>query len=91
MHYSELYRVEFSSDSNLRVVDGWAFYSSSIPKFNSSPHLKSIENNLFQYCTKLKCASFPVDSEIQTIRNEAFLKFEIWPILVKMLSKRLFI
>lgn len=69
---SQLQTIEFTENSELQIIDKFAFLSSSIEFLKIPSHLKIINERAFSQCRKLKTIEVPINSELQRIGSCAF-------------------
>lgn len=57
---------------NFKLLKKKAFYNTSIEYICIPPNVKEIDEEIFNFCKKLKVVEIPPDSELQTINKWAF-------------------
>ena len=66
--------IEFSDDSELKIIGRYAFSNSTLSKISIPNHVTKIEENAFSYCRSLQQVEFDENSEIKIIEKRAFAK-----------------
>ncbi|KAK8844354.1 hypothetical protein M9Y10_024568 [Tritrichomonas musculus] len=66
------YVKKVSIPSNIRIINSFAFYGSSIESILIPPHVVQICEAAFANCDKLQRVEIPSDSELQIIENDVF-------------------
>lgn len=69
---SSLKSVEFAPDNELQVIGSDAFAESQITEITIPIHVREIETNAFNQCFDIIDFNIPINSELVTIRKEAF-------------------
>lgn len=64
--------IEFEENSELQIIDKYAFTNSSIQKISLPRSLKKIRNRALGWCINLKTIEIPEDSELISIEQKAF-------------------
>lgn len=68
-----LNEVNFSKNSELEIIDKFAFFSCSfLPTIEIPPTVTEIREDSFSYCFQLKECKIPADSKLTQIHNNAF-------------------
>ncbi|KAK8891616.1 hypothetical protein M9Y10_028831 [Tritrichomonas musculus] len=73
----QLRSVEFSNNSNLRIIEKSAFSDLLFDSIYLPPHLTKICKEAFKFCRNLKRVEIPSNSELQIIENDSFSYTEI--------------
>ena len=88
IHFKAFYKqkviksIQFSEDSELRIIDDKAFEKSSIENIIIPPHVSRIGESSFCFCFNLNTIEFSQNSELETIRNDAFFNSSIQQITI---------
>lgn len=69
---SKVRKVEIPADSELRIIDDFAFSETPIVRFTISHHITEIGICAFNPCKQLKYFEVPFDSELKSIGDHAF-------------------
>lgn len=64
--------IMIPNDSNLRTIEEFAFYRTSIDYIRIPKTVRKIGTGAFGYCQKLSTVIIPTDSELTTIEKSAF-------------------
>ena len=67
-----LKKIEFEKDSQLELIDDFAFAQTKLEKITIPKHVKKIGKSAFYFIDNLEEVVFERDSEIQTICENAF-------------------
>ncbi|KAK8871265.1 hypothetical protein M9Y10_006981 [Tritrichomonas musculus] len=70
--FSKIKIIQFEPDSELRIINRFAFWKSSIEKFTIPPHLTVLCDSSFANCKQLLAIEIPENSELRTIQKNAF-------------------
>lgn len=68
----ELEKVEFDEDSELEIIEGYAFSCTAITEIKIPKHVKIIHKNAFESCDNLENVEFHPDSELIKIGKFVF-------------------
>ena len=69
---TELEKVEFQSNSKLKIIGRGAFSKTPIDYIKIPPHVTLIDNEAFSQCKNLKQFDFSNDSELQALKRYMF-------------------
>ena len=78
----QLLNVDFSEDSELQIIDSYAFFQSSLTSLSIPPNVVKINDNCFNSCYSFTKIEFPSDSKLQVIGPFAFSSCSIEQILI---------
>ena len=81
MHFSfcfcsELKTVEFQANSQLKIIDDYAFFVSSLESISIPPHVTEIGEMAFGYCEEIK------KIELKIIKQNSFCSYFLTKILI---------
>ncbi|KAK8847259.1 hypothetical protein M9Y10_019845 [Tritrichomonas musculus] len=70
-------KFEIQSNSNLQIIEKFAFCESNIKEISIPSTIKIISSYAFQYCTNLTKVEIPSNSNLQIIEKDAFYELSI--------------
>ncbi|KAK8892760.1 hypothetical protein M9Y10_030001 [Tritrichomonas musculus] len=73
----DIQKVEFSEDSQLEVIERFAFHKTAIESITIPAHVVEIAEYAFDECTNLKKVNFAPNSELRIIGKYAFMESSI--------------